>query len=326
LHGDMSMLRSDGDWDSSTFGEMAKMYGPGRTLLLNTSYNYDNGRIHLVSAAGRIVAGDGLWRQWNKAMDTDTTEPDDQRPLDSGQNQNTRVLPNHDDGANVCYDDKAVVYIKRTLNFKRWLPYQDDARTSWQYSHYNPEMEPNLGTALNYGAVDNTLKTEESLNRPMLGAEYDVVRQGVIQNSRIEEDKFANDANEHDDAYACEVDSNLLAADNTDLWWVLSDFQFRSGILQGGYYWRMGGDGFYGNNWQQMPGEPTEQVTRTNLNVKMVPRHKTDASIQPFRHYRPITGRPDDDNDCDWGLDVDPDDDPNVADGNDKIPGDIWDY
>ena len=231
--------------------------------LLNSSDNYDNARIHKVAAAGRIVAGDGLERQWMRNADIAN--------LDSGRKDalTAYVQPNHNDGANLCYDDKAVNYIKTTVNFKRWIPTQVGA-TLANAPKKGVEMEP-------------VTKKGKGPARPCLGGKYDWVRQGVIQNIRIEEDEFRNGANEHDDAYACEVNIRRQApVDNIDKWWMLSEFQFETGIYAAGPNWTTDGKG---------------RITGTNNGEKRgvvpVKKHKTDASIQPFRHYRPGTGRPD---------------------------------
>jgi len=237
--------------------------------VVNSSYNYDNGRIHKVAAAGRIVAGDGRWRQWNRNADVPN--------LDSQQDwEYEGVEPNHDDGANVCYDDKAVVYIKTTLNFKYWIPNQDEGFMSNGTTSVETEPQSVAG-----GAAE----------RPCLGG-LDIVRQGVIQNTRIEEDDQLNSASEHDDAYACEGET--IGGMTADRWWVLSGFQFETGIyelpLTPGGDWTATGDG----------------VLDGGLKSGVVPikKSKTDASIQPFRHYRPLTGRPDDTTGCEFGLDI----------------------
>jgi prepilin-type N-terminal cleavage/methylation domain-containing protein len=260
--------------------------------LVNSSYNYDNARIHKVAAAGRIVAGDGLWRQWNRNADVSR--------LDSQQDWEFEgVQPNHDDGANVCYDDKAVVYIKSTMNFKRWIPTQDEALLSDGVTSLETEPE--------------TSSPNNGADRPCLGDTVDIVRQGVIQNSRIEEDDTENSASEHDDAYACEGDS--IASNSADRWWVLSAFQFETGIFE-----------VPDDDWNV---DSAGQITAGSLRSGTVPikKDKTDASIQPFRHYRPLTGQPDENDDCEFGVDIDPDDDPNVDDADDKVEGDApWNY
>jgi prepilin-type N-terminal cleavage/methylation domain-containing protein len=303
-----------GSGSFNDFGRVCQFYPPAENAVLNSSYNYDNGRISIVAAAGRIVAGDGLWRQWNAELGQwgrITLPESSQTPLDSGRDYKEGVEPNHDDGANVCYDDKAVAYIKSTLNFKRWIPYQPDCYT--RTNRATPELcelEPE---------VDQL----HGPDRPCLGEEFDVVRQGVIQNTRIEEDEFTNDADEHDDAYACEMESAADSNDNTDVWWVLSDYQFHSGIMQGGNLWETRDYGF--RKYWFAYSYP--DVTATNEGVEIVIPHKTDASIQPFRLYRPITGRPDDTvytgtnthqtsgENCEFGLDIET-----------YAEGDIWDY
>jgi len=185
--------------------------------VLNSSYGYDNARIDRKSAAGRIIMGDCLERLWAAGQ-----RPDGAPEL---------VPANHDDGANVCYDDKAVVYIKSTLNFKRWIPVQGPGLT---------------------------------------GSTYDFVRQGVIRNSRIEEDGLLNEdeyspgGTDHDDAYAIEYDSGpgVSAEDARDRWRMLTDWEFETGVLRQG-------DTF-------VP----------------VPQSKTDASVQPMRGFRHGTGWP----------------------------------
>jgi len=236
-----------------------KDYEKDYVYLLNSSYNYDNARIHKVSAAGRIVAGDGLWRQWNRNADIAN--------LDSQQDwEFESIAPNHKGGANVCYDDKAVVYIKSTLNFKHWIPTQVDA-TVGNAPKKSLEMEP-------------VTKKGKGPARPCLGGKFDWVRQGVVQNTRIEEDDQLNGAAEHDDAYACEgANITTMVADK---WWIVSEFQFETGIYIAGPNWTTDGKG---------------RITGTNNGEKRgvapVKKSKTDASIQPFRHYRPGTGRPD---------------------------------
>jgi len=304
---------------------MLPLYGPNEAFVLNSSYNYDNGRVSKVAAAGRIVAGDGLWRQWNTAIGgwTDLTGiAANNDPLDSGKDFTVGVEPNHDDGANVCYDDKAVAYIKRTMNFKRWIPYQEEARTDTDDDNFICEVEPNES-----GGFCDRLP-ERLPERPLLGLEYDVVRDGVIQNLRIDEDGLTDIGADNDDAYACEGASQDGPLD-PDVWWVLSEFQFRTGYIQGGDKWNC-----------EPPRFSQSSVTGMTL-VGAIPvkAHKTDASIQPFRHYRPITGQPDNGEydggrdwqlsgeSCDFGLDIDPEDDPNNVDGDDKVPGDApWRY
>jgi competence protein ComGC len=249
--------------------------------LLNSSYNYDNARIDKNSAAGRIIAGDGLRRQWMR----NASQP----LLDSAQKVE-RVEPNHDDGANVVCHDKAVIYVKRTLQFKRWIPYQADAMLAG--STTSLETEPDRDAR------------KPGPDRPFLGDNYDWVRQGVIQNPRIEEDGIPNDADEHDDAYAIEgVPSDSEIAGQ---WWMLSEFQFETGILIGGKDWLTDGHG---------------RIIATKGSVEgmeRVPKSKIDASIQPFRHYRPGTGWPDDN--C---LSTPPEQ--RLPIGN-REAGDIWTY
>jgi competence protein ComGC len=236
---------------------MTEFYHSGPALLLNSSYNYDNGRIPTNAAAGRIIGGDGLWRQWMR----NASEP----LLDSEQEVEL-VEPNHDDGANVLFDDKAVIYIKRTLHYKRWIPYQTDAVLAG--STISLETEPDRDAR------------KPGPDRPFLGDSYDWVRHGVIQNTRIEEDAVPNGKDEHDDAYAIEGvpgDSEIA-----DQWWMLSEFQYETGVLVGGRDWLTDGHG---------------RITDTKGSVEgmeRVPKSKIDASIQPLRHYRPGTGWPDD--------------------------------
>jgi prepilin-type N-terminal cleavage/methylation domain-containing protein len=235
--------------------------------VVNSSYNYDNARIHKVAAAGRIIAGDGLWRQWNRNADISV--------LDSEQDwEYEGVEPNHDDGANLCYDDKAVVYIKSTLNFKRWIPRQPDAMTADSISL---ETEPQRAAG---GAPE----------RPCLGESVDIIRQAVIQNTRIEEDDIDNGVDEHDDAYACEGDS--VGQNTANRWWVLTAFQFETGIYEI--------PDTVATDWAVTDGVITAGTEESG--VVPVKKHKTDASIQPFRHYRPLTGQPDDGLDCEFGL------------------------
>jgi Tfp pilus assembly protein PilE len=283
---ELSAIDANRTWAESAEW-MYKLIGDGGLLtdndleymcILNSSYNYDNARIPKNAAAGRIIGGDGLWRQWMR----NASEP----LLDSGQKVEL-VEPNHDDGANVLYDDKAVIYIKRTLPYKRWIPYQTDAVLAG--STISLETEP-----------DRDAK-KPGPDRPFLGDSYDWVRQGVIQNTRIEEDALPNGKAEHDDAYAIEgvpADSEIA-----DQWWMLSEFQFETGILVGGRDWLTDGHG---------------RITDTKGSIegmKRVPQSKIDASIQPFRHYRPGTGQPDDNEDCEFGLEVDS-----------HGAGSIWEY
>jgi len=244
---------------SATVRDMTVLYNRDYVDLLNASYNYDNARIHKNSAAGRIIAGDGLWRQWMR----NASKPN----LDSGEDwQYEGIEPNHEDGAYVVYDDKAVAYIKRTLNYKRWIPYQADATLAG--STISLETEPDCDSA------------RPGPNRPCLGARFDWVRQGVIQNPRIEEDELPNGPNEHDDAYA--IEGVPGAPDMADQWWMLSEFQFETGVLIGAANWQTDGHGRITG-----VGDIPEATV-------LVSKSKTDASIQPFRHYRPGTGWPDD--------------------------------
>jgi prepilin-type N-terminal cleavage/methylation domain-containing protein len=314
--------------------------------LVNSSYNYDNGRIHKVAAAGRIVAGDGLWRQWMRNADEDVTlvEADpmesphwrfDSENLDSKEDwRYNGIEPNHDDGANVCYDDKAVVYIKSTMNFKRWIPYQADAE--FNDSGESCEAEPQR----NDTGDSYLFKASASNSRPCLGETFDIVRQGVIQNTRIGEDEFLNDKDEHDDAYACEMESAVDDPDNTDVWWVLSEFQFETSFMtagnnEGSEYVRDGDvwrddvhRGWDAGEFRRSNSAGGIKTYKNGTSMVRVKKHKTDASIQPFRHYRPITGQPDDARSgepCDFGLDIDD------ADGTDNpsgshAEGDVWSY
>jgi hypothetical protein len=181
------------------------------TGMVNSSYGYDNGRIPGNAAAGRIVMADCLQRLWASGR-----WPEEASEL---------VKANHDDGANVLYDDKAAVYIKTTLSFKRWIPQQAPGLT---------------------------------------GSAYDFVRQGVVQNTRIQEDVFENAADEHDDAFAIEYDTGpgVAPEDVRDKWRLLTDWEFETGLIRDG-------DTF-------VP----------------VPKSKTDASVQPMRGYRHGTGWP----------------------------------
>jgi prepilin-type N-terminal cleavage/methylation domain-containing protein len=267
-----------GDGGNMTDNDLDYVY------VVNSSYNYDNARIHKVAAAGRIIAGDGLWRQWNRNADISV--------LDSEQDwEYEGVEPNHDDGANVCYDDKAVVYIKSTMNFKRWIPRQADAMTADSISL---ETEPQSTAG---GAPE----------RPCLGESVDIIRQAVIQNTRIEEDDIDNGVDEHDDAYACEGDS--VGQNTGNRWWVLSAFQFETGIYAI--------PDTVATDWAVTDGVITAGTEESG--VVPVKKHKTDASIQPFRHYRPLTGQPDNGDDCEFGLlDENPDGTPTLpADGSD---------
>ncbi len=189
----------------------------GEGAVGDASYGYDNARIDPNSAAGRIIMGDCRERLW----------ADGRQPEGAPE----RMPANHDDGANVGYDDKAVVYIQSTLNFKRWIPAQGPSLTS------------------------NT---------------YDFVREGVIQNTRIEEDGLPNESGpssgslDHDDAYAIEYDSgpDVSAEDARNKWRLLTDWEFETGLLRQG-------DAF----------------------VPM-PKSKIDASVQPMRGFRHGTGWP----------------------------------
>jgi hypothetical protein len=261
-------------------GNLETDYDADYCFVLESSYNYDNGRIDRSAAAGRIVAGDGLWRQWMRNAGTPS--------LDSLQDwQNYAVAPNHVDGANVLYHDGAAEYIKIELNRRYWIPHQTDAALDG--STVSLETEPDCDTEI------------AGPDRPCLGDRYDWVRQGIIQNERIEEDGVANSADEHDDIYAIEgVDG---APDTEGEWWMLSEFQFETGILVGGVDWVTDGHG---------------RITDTKGSTKgmvRVAKSKTDASIQPLRHYRPGTGRPDADADCEFGVPLDG-----------HSAGDIWDY
>jgi len=294
--------------------------------LLNSSYNYDNGRIHIVSAAGRIIAGDGLWRQWNRVADDTTTYPASLN-LDSEQDwQFAGVEPNHDDGANVCYDDKAVVYIKRTMNFKRWIPNQKGAKGA-EFASVFIEVEPTLDASPDADFSHHKRTDGNNPSVPCLGGRYDVVRQGVIQNMRIEEDEFLNTSSEHDDAYACEGEAQN--EDNVeDRWWILSSLQFETAVYQPP---KVATAAPSGSNtvWNVVKATGRIQSTRgkrTTGLIKTLP-HKTDASIQPFRHYRPLTGRPDADESsanplgpCEFGLDREG----NVF--NTNATGDPWEF
>jgi hypothetical protein len=251
-------------------------YGPAMNYdaeymsLLNSRFNYDNARIHKNSAAGRIIAGDGLERQWMH----NAHEPS----LDSGLDESIkRVRPNHKEGAHVVFDDMSVAFVKRELIHRRWIPYQTDAVLAG--STTSLETEPDHNAAV------------PGPDRPFLGDSYDWVRQGVIQNPRIEEDDAPNGKDEHDDAYA--IEGATGDPDMPDQWWMLSEFQFETGVLVGGRDWLTDGHG---------------RITDTKNSVEgmeYVPKSKIDASIQPFRHYRPGTGQPDDGNDCEFGLSID---------------------
>jgi len=264
-------------------GDLAIDCDTDYAFMLNSSYNYDNGRIHKDSAAGRIVAGDGLWRQWMHNAGVGS--------LDSQQDwMYEGAEPNHDDGANVLYHDGSVEYVKTKLMYNYWIPYQADATLAG--SSTSLETEPDCDTAI------------IGPDRPCLGATYDWVRQGVIQNERIEEDGLANGSAEHDDAYASEgVPGN---PDVPEQWWMLSEFQFETSILIGGKDWVTDGH-----------GRITDTKSSTDGMVR-VARSKIDASIQPPRHYRPGTGRPDDarpDDACDFGLPI-----------GGRVAGDMWEY
>jgi prepilin-type processing-associated H-X9-DG protein len=274
------LLRSVGYDDPCAGSDLAARYDQDYGDLLNGSYNYDNARIPRNAAAGRIIAGDGLWRQWMR----NASAPD----IDSQQDwEYEGVEPNHDDGANVLFADGSAAFLKRTLDYERWIPYQSDAVLA--DSGTSLETEPELDTPA------------DGADRPCLGARYDWVRQGVIQNPRIEEDGIPNGKAEHDDAYA--IEGATGDPDMPDQWWMLSEFQFETGVLVGGKDWLTDGHG---------------RITDTKGSVegmKRVPKSKIDASIQPFRHYRPGTGQPDDGNDCEFGLQID-------AHG----AGSIWEY
>jgi prepilin-type processing-associated H-X9-DG protein len=249
--------------------DLATRYDRDHRDLLNSSYNYDNARIAKNAAAGRIIAGDGLWRQWMR----NASAPD----IDSQNDwEYEGVEPNHDDGANVLYADGAAAYVKRTLDYKRWIPYQADAMTA---DGITLETEPELDTPA------------DGPDRACLGARYDWVRQGVIQNPRIEEDGIPNGKAEHDDAYA--IEGATGDPDLPDQWWMLSEFQFETGVLVVGKDWLTDGRGGITDTKGSVEG------------MKRVPKSKIDASIQPFRHYRPGTGQPDDGNDCEFGLQID---------------------
>jgi prepilin-type N-terminal cleavage/methylation domain-containing protein len=327
------LLGYEEDWTDGPATDrdpMFTMYPVDDVYVINSSYNYDNARIHKVAAAGRIVAGDGLWRQWNSVMiyhQQRTSLPSEysysavadkiESPLDPNEPWDTEgIQPNHDDGANVCYDDKAVVYIKSSLNFKRWIPYhpdvmftfsiETDSSAPWRIRDddagrgYSIECEPK-NQAYSWDLHCN--------NRPLLGEEFDIVRQGVIQNSRIEEDDLPNSADEHDDAYACE--GSGVATNEPDQWWALSAFKFQSGIANIGNIpwnnwggWRLGDNSIWIPDLANVDGPNSEVPAKALTSQKElmnwivtgmspVKKHKTDASIQPFRHYRPITGRPD---------------------------------
>ena len=127
--------------------------------------------------------------------------------------------------------------------------------------------------------------------------------------------------------------------DNQDTWWILTEWPFEVGfhdagkILASNYtvngnIWRYRGSPDWPSNnvLRKMSPESTTYSYKNGGDMVPVKKHKTDASIQPFRHYRPITGRPDDQEDSDFGLDIDPRDDPDVADADDQVEGDIWQF
>jgi len=301
-----SVLGAGGDVNANNDSEY--------TYLLNSSYNYDNARIHKVAVAGRIIAGDGLWRQWNRNADPSVTYPSSMN-LDAEQDwQFEGVEPNHDDGANVCYDDKAVVYIKRSMNYKRWVP---DQRSVKPNLNLNIEVEPDIDASVDFSNHKrrDLGGTNDNYSPGCLGGRYDAVRQGVIENPRIEEDELPNTSSEHDDAYACEGPErgeDVLP----DRWWILSSFQFETGI---GRVPRCNSASADASTWWADQATGRIQDTRGGRREKLerIQKHKTDASIQPFRHYRPLTGRPDANDDgeigdrdkinplgiCEFGLD-----------------------
>jgi hypothetical protein len=261
-------------------GDVTADYSAGHMDMLNSSYNYDNARIAKDSAAGRVVAGDGGWRQWMRHAGT--------ADLDSGRDwEYESRTPNHEYGANVLYHDGAAAYVRTTLEFNRWIPHQTDAVLAG--STTSLETEPDRDAAV------------PGPDRPCLGAKYDWVRQGVIQNTRIEEDGLAKSASEHDDIYAIEgVAGNPNVPDQ---WWMLSEFQFETGILVGGRDWTTDGHGLVVDTKSSKEG------------MVRVSQSKIDASIQPSRHYRPGTGQPDDGMACEFGLELDA-----------HSAGDIWSY
>ena len=69
--------------------------------------------------------------------------------------------------------------------------------------------------------------------------------------------------------------------------------------------------------------KPTDDPAQSG--VVPVKKHKTDASIQPFRQYRPLTGQPDDGTDppCEFGLkDENPDGTPTLPEDGSRV----WSY
>jgi len=270
-------------------GDFAADYDPGYVFLLNSSYNYDNARIAKDSAAGRVIAGDGGERQWMRNAEVES--------LDSGRRwESDGVEPNHDSrasccgGGNVLFFDGAVVPAGAYMNYKRWIPHQTDALLAG--STTSLETEPDRDDAV------------PGPDRPCLGGRYDWVRHGVAQNTRVEEDDLPNGSLEHDDVYAIEgVSGN---PDVPDQWWLLSEFQFETGILVGGKDWVTDGH-----------GRITDTKGSTDGMVR-VAKSKIDASIQPMRPYRPGTGWPDDartGDACRFGVPTDT-----------HSAGDIWTY
>jgi len=264
-------------------GDPAADYDSDHRFVVNSDFNYDNGRIDKNSAAGRVVAGDAGCRQWMRNVGVDS--------LDSPQDwEHGGVGPNHQDGANVLFEDGAAAYCLSTLNWKYWIPHQADAMLAG--STTSLETEPDRDASI------------PGPDRPCLGGKYDWVRRAVFPTMRIEEDGLIKGSDDHDDIYAVEgVPGN---ADTPDQWWMLSEFQFETGILVGGTDWVTDGH-----------GRITDTKGSTDGMVR-VTKSKIDASIQPPRHYRPGTGRPDDARPgapCDFGLPI-----------GAHVAGDIWSY
>lgn len=190
---------ADGTWIFSSYRNGAIRRWP-ITDVVNSDYAYDNARIRRKSKPGRVIAGDMLERAWRARNAPDEgwnpTPSIDTRIFDP------QVEPNHEGGANVVFVDHSVRWIDTSFSYMWWVPKVEEAITM---NGQNYENHPGI---------------------PQLGTNTDYVREGIVENPRLEEDDNENgtDINDdHDDIYAIELDTKHE-------WRVPSPFQWATGL------------------------------------------------------------------------------------------------
>jgi prepilin-type N-terminal cleavage/methylation domain-containing protein len=218
--------------------------------VLNADYAYDNARIHRNSQPTRAMAGDMMERTWrNQNAPGDGWSHD---PTINTDIFDAEVEPNHNGGASVAFVDHSVSWIDVTYEYMWWVPNVEFAIAGGGFGNY-----------------------DDNPTYPTFGTNTDYVRQGLIQNERIDEDENVNGTDnndDHDDIYAIEYETE-------NEWRVPSPFQWATGLEH------PSGD----------HGDPLQFTGRTyaSLTAEVLTLSKIDAALGAFGDYNNGMGWPD---------------------------------